>query len=252
MQLGHWQLLADAVARRDTLGAETRADVMAALGWPMDKAEVQARGQALADDWRVVGLRQIEREGRLQERRVWLQGLHSGRIAWLLDYAQGGRGFETAWVPAQSYRGSLHFYPGQAPLRAIAGADIELLAPGAGAPLGEAAWRDALAQLSQRMAANPLQPVQPLWCGQGRLQISAGQWYAVWPQQGEASALVPLALADDQAWQLQALGGGAPMALFGEWEGGQQQGRWRLLSAWQASDGQAPWTNIWQNRGDVL
>lgn len=252
VQLGHWQLLADAVARRDALSAETRADVMAALGWPMDKAEVQARGEALADDWLVVGLRQIEREGRLLERRVWLQGQHSGRIAWLLDYAQGGRGFETAWVPAQSYRGSLHFYPGQAPLRAIAGADIELLAPGAGAPLGEGAWRDALAQLSQRVAANPLQPVQPLWCGQARLQVSAGQWYAVWPQGDAAAALVPLAVADDHAWQLQALGGGAPMALFGEWEGGQPSGRWRLLSAWQAGDGQAPWTNIWQNRGEVL
>lgn len=154
-------------------------------------------------------------------------------------------------MPAQSYRGSLHFYPGQAPLRAMAGADIELLAPGAGAPLGEAAWRDALAQLSQRIAANPLQAVQPLWCGQARLQTSDGQWYALWPQGQQAATLVPLAIDDDPAWQLQALGGGAPMALFGEWESSPQQGRWRLLSAWQQPGGEAPWTNIWQNRGDV-
>ena len=90
VQLGHWQLLVEAVERRDSLPAEVRADVMAALGWSMDKVEVQAQGQAVTDRWRVAGMRMIEREGRLLERRVWLQGLQSGRMALMLDYAQGG------------------------------------------------------------------------------------------------------------------------------------------------------------------
>src|SRR2546427_6884755 len=62
----------------------------------------------------------IEREGRLMERRVWLQGQRTGRMALVLDYAQGGRGFESAWVPGHRYGCALNFYPGHAPLRAIA------------------------------------------------------------------------------------------------------------------------------------
>jgi hypothetical protein len=91
---------------------EVKADVMAALGWPMDKAEVQARGETISDDWRVLGQRLIEREGRLLERRVWLQGLNTGRAALMLDYAQGGRGFETAWVSGGATH-SLELLPGQ-------------------------------------------------------------------------------------------------------------------------------------------
>jgi hypothetical protein len=105
-----------------------KADVMAALGWPMDKAEVQARGETISDDWRVLGQRLIEREGRLLERRVWLQGLNTGRAALMLDYAQGGRGFETAWVSGGAYRTALSFYPGRASLRAVAVNGVEALA----------------------------------------------------------------------------------------------------------------------------
>ena len=36
VQLGHWQLIIDAVRRRESLSPEVKADVMAALGWPMD------------------------------------------------------------------------------------------------------------------------------------------------------------------------------------------------------------------------
>ena len=251
VQLGHWQLLVDAVERRDALSPKLKANVMAALGWPMDKAEVQAQGEALADEWLVVGLRMIEREGRLTERRVWLQGLQSGRVALLLDYAQGGRGFETAWVPGQSYRAQLHFYPGQAALRAIAANGAELLDAAQALLLSATAWADSLQHLSQRIAGNPLQAVQPLWCGQARLQFADGQWLALWPQGAEQWAPVPLAIAEEQAWQLQALSGGAPMALFGEWEPGPQIGRWRLLSAWQSTESGTGWAQAWQNPGEL-
>ena len=71
--------------------------------------------------------RLIEREGRLLERRVWLQGLNTGRTALMLDYAQGGRGFETAWVSGGAYRTALSFYPGRASLRAVAVNGVEAL-----------------------------------------------------------------------------------------------------------------------------
>lgn len=248
VQLGHWQLLVDAVERRDSMPADVKVDVMAALGWPLDKAEVQAQGQAVNDQWRVAGIRLIEREGRLLERHVWLQGLQSGRMALLLDYAQGGRGFETAWVQGASYSGSLHFYPGRAALRALAAGDMQLLE--SDAVLNAGVLGDALQQLSQRIASNPLQPTQPLWCANAGLNFVDGQWFAAWPLP-ESMAPVPVVIQDAEAWRLLALTGGAPVALFGEWEAGPQIGRWRLLSAWQTAEQRGALSCIWQNRGEL-
>ena len=250
VQLGHWQLLVDAVERRESLSPEVKADVMAALGWPMDKAEVQAQGQAVTDEWRAVGLRMIEREGRLTERRVWLQGLQSGRMALLLDYAQGGRGFESAWVQGASYRGSLNFYPGQGALRALAASDMQL--QDADAPMTADVLGDPLLQLSLRIAASPLQFAQPLWCAQAGLSYVEGQWFAAWPQADAQMAPVPVVVSDNEAWRLLALTGGAPVTLFGEWEAGPQIGRWRLLSAWLANEDGGTLTPIWHNRGEML
>lgn len=250
-RLGHWQLLVDAVQRRESLSAPVRADVMAALGWPMDKAEVQAMGEQVSDEWHVLGLRTIEREGRLMERRVWLQGRQSGRAALVLDYAQGGRGFETAWLVERSYRCALHFYPGRAPLRALlAGGHAEALTEQA-APLDIAVVAVALADLTQRVAGNPLQATQPLWCAQVQLQFAQAQWWALWPaQDGVASGPVPALIADDEAWHLLALTGAAPMQLFGEWEPGRGHvGCWRLLSAWQA-DAVGALQCIWHHRSE--
>ncbi|MEG0556649.1 MAG: SWIM zinc finger family protein [Comamonas sp.] len=257
VQLAHWQLLVDAVQRRESLTAEVKADVMAALGWPVDKTEVLAQGQAVADEWLVVGLRLMEREGRLMERRVWLQGLQTGRMALVLDYAQGGRGFETAWLAGRSYRCGLHFYPGQAAQRALlASSNAATLVEQDGLPLSAAVAAQPLMRLAQRVAANPLQPVQPLWCANSRLLPVDGQWQLAWPRESstqeegnQAWAPVPVAIADDEAWRLLALTGGEPLQFFGEWE----EGRWRLLSAWQA----APAANaadlqcVWQNRGEA-
>ena len=46
-----------------------------------------------------------------------------------------------------------------------------------------------------------------------RLQMVDGQWFALWPHNADAAALVPLALGDDEGWQLQAISGGAPVSL---------------------------------------
>ena len=246
-RMGHWQLVVDAVQRREALSPPVRADLMAALGWPLDKAEVQAQGEPLTDVWLVAGLRVIEREGRLLERRVWLHGLQSGRAALVLDYAQGGRGFDTVWLAGRAYGCALHFYPGQAPLRAIAahGNAEGLLPPGA-VPLAVA---QPLQQMGQRIAANPLQAVQPLWDAQAALAFVEGQWWATWPApQGSA---VPVAIADDEAWRLLALTGGTPLLLFGEWEAGRGQGgNWRPLSAWQA-DAAGAQQCVWHHRSEV-
>lgn len=252
--LGHWQLLVDAVQRREALSAPVKADVMAALGWSPDKAEVQALAEPLADEWHVAGLRMVEREGRLTERRVWLQGLQSGRAALVLDYSQGGRGFETAWLPGRVYRCALHFYPGRAPLRALlAGSNAGALVEQGARALTAAVAARPLDDLARRVAANPLQAAQPLWCDGAGLQHAEGQWWAVWPGvDGGAPGQVPALIADDEAWHLLALTGGAPMLLFGEWEPWRGHvGCWRLLGAWQA-DAAGAMQSIWHHRSETV
>lgn len=236
-QLGHWQLVIDAVRRREQLAPEVLADVQAALGWPLDKATVIAQSSAQVDTWFVIGQRLIEREGRLLERHVWLQGNETGHTAWLLDYTQGGRGFDSAWLVGQGYRGALHFYRGASPVRAVAvdmqwcTAQMPCQAPAfmTPEPCGVA---PCLHDLQQRIARNPLGMTQPFWCPDTHLlSTSGGQWCMAWPDQGTHSAhtaRVPVTIDDADAWQLLALGGGIPLTLFGAWE----QGRWHILSAW--------------------
>jgi len=129
-------------------------------------------------------------------------------------------------------------------------------------PLANSAVGDVLQLLGQRIAANPLQATQPLCQDRLRLVPAQGQWFAAWPQALDASPVapgtaapvqpVPVAIDDAEAWRLLALSGGAPMQLFGEWEPGPAVGRWRLLSAWQAREGETAQQCIWQNQGDPV
>ncbi|MPM60510.1 hypothetical protein SDC9_107361 [bioreactor metagenome] len=229
--LGQWQLLIDAARRREQLPSQMLADVMAAIGWSQDKAELLAASPAVADTWRVLGACQIEGQGRLVERRVWLWGEQTRRMALLQDYAHGGRGDERAWVVGRCYAGGLHFYPGAAPLRAMAADDCTLADPSgnASASLVEhsaaaQSWND----MAQRVAGNPLQTLQPLMLRDARLQRAEGHGWQALVMHGDAPRVLRLDLPDEQAWTLLATSGGHPLLLMGEW----WDERWRVLSAW--------------------
>ena len=241
---GQWQLLLDAAQRREQLPPPLLSDLMFALGWTQDKAELLADAPAVTDTWRVMGVCQIEGQGRLVERRVWLWGEATQRMALLQDYAHGGRGYERAWVAGRRYAGGLHFYPGGAPLRAMAAEDCSLLdqADGAAPHLlahSEAAqgWSD----LAERVAGNPFVTLQPLMLRDVRLvHTDARRWQAATSQ-----ALVQLELADEHGWGLLAASGGQPLLFMGEWS----DARWRVLSAWKVDEGGA--SLVWAQSGEL-
>lgn len=233
--LGQWQLLLDAAARREQLPKPMLDDAMTALGWNQDKAELLAASPAVADQWLVLGGCQIEGQGRLVERRMWLWGEQSRRMALLQDYAHGGRGYERAWVVGRRYTASLHFYPGGAPLRAIAADNSSLLEEQtASAPnlLAHSAPQQGWRDLAERLAGNPFQLLQPLMLQGVRLHRVEGQGWRAMVSDGTAERVLHLDLPDAQAWSLMAASGGHPMLAVGEWS----DERWRLLSAWNASD----------------
>jgi SWIM zinc finger len=119
VRLGLLQLATEALTRREQLPAPVQADLRTLCGWPVDQADVLASGERVDDRWAVLAAVIEEREGRLMERRVWLQGEQTGRRAWLLEHAHGGKGFNGLWVPGTAVVATLAMFPGASPMRAL-------------------------------------------------------------------------------------------------------------------------------------
>jgi len=228
-RLGLLQLACDALSRRTALSAGLQADLRVVAGWPQDKADVLAHGERVADRWTVLGVIHDERDAKLIERRVWLQGQRSGRRAWLLDHAFGGRGFEQGWIAGTGVAADCVFFPGASPLRALA---VDPLGAPAAATWPQPQLADEWQAIAARIAACPwgqlhplvLPDAVPLRTGERTLAVMAGR-------------AVPLALGEPDAWSLLAASGGHPLQLFGEWDGRHL----RPLTAWRAGDPGACW-----------
>jgi hypothetical protein len=215
--LGQLQVLSGAFRRLDALPAPVRTDVRSAVGITLDGETVLANGEKLADDWRVLG-QSIDAEDRLWVRRVWLQGVRSGRRAMLLDYAHGTRRFEDTYVTGACRAMTVVFFPGNAPLRALALDDaqpsIQPRAQPAAAP-AQTKLDEALDTLSQAVAANPWQWPQPMLFGDGVPRFDAVGWCL----QTAARQRLRLAIRDENGWRLLAESGGQAVTVFGEWDG---------------------------------
>lgn len=221
------QLTIEATRRRAVLDTAALADLRLALGWTLEKEEVLAQGERLRDDWLVLAVAVEQRDAKLQERRVWLQGLASGRRALLVDFAFGGSGFDAAWIAGHVHKAEVAFYPGAAPLRALVAAQEDVL-PGP-MPQSEASseWQDA----AQRWSRNPWLRLQPLLIPQAAPVRGQEAWTV-----DTGAGRLPLRIADESAWALAAQTGGHAVPLFGEWDGT----RLTPLTAWTT---EGLWTN---------
>jgi hypothetical protein len=224
-RLAMLQLACDGLARRAALPPADQADLRNVLGWPVERADVMAQGQPLADRWCVLGVALDDRDAKLTERRVWLHGYASGRRALLLDHAFAGKGFEQGWVAGVEVAASLVFYPSAAPMRALC--DAPAVSGIATLPDIFDEWQTVAA----RMAAHPFVPLHPLLCRDAVL-LHADGWQVV-----TGGRALPLAIEASDAWALQARGGGRPLQLAGEWDGR----RFAPLTAWAASGAPPLW-----------
>ena len=228
-RLGMLQLICDAMARRSSLSAALQAELRTVLGWPHDKADVLADGERVHDRWTVLGVATDERDDKLIERRVWLHGEQTGRRAWVLDHAFGGRGFEQAWLTGTSIECTLAFFPGASALRALA---AEVHGPPQHAVWPSTTLNEEWQRVAMRVAASPWVNVHPVVIPD-----------AVPCLAGERLALVadgrswPLMVRDTDTWTLLAYSGGHPVQVMGEWNGRVL----RPLTAWRATDASAVW-----------
>lgn len=228
-RLGLLQLACEALLRRPALSPAVQADLRVVVGWPQDKAEVLAEGERVADRWTVLGVIHEERDAKLVERRVWLQGKRSGRRAWLLDHAFGGRGFEQGWMVGAGVEAAVVFFPGASGLRALA---VDPLGAPGGPVWPQPALADEWQAMATRVAACPWVSLHPLTLT-GAVPLRAGE--RLLAVAGERA--LPLAIGDADTWSLLAASGGHPLQLFGEWDGQVL----RPLTAWRVDEPIACW-----------
>jgi hypothetical protein len=209
-ELGRIALLTEAFHRLDDLPSPLQADVLRHLGWALRKPEVLERGERVQDLWVVLG-RAEEEDELLRTRRDWLAGVDSGRVALVLQFAHGTRGFDTVLDPGTMAEGELCFWPGANPQRALV---VEGLSSGVavGSLPGHEDIEAFLDRVSAEIARDPwarrsggaLRQVIPL--------VRKDEWW-LRDRRGRG-----LRLQMDQPWTLLAISGGHPVDVAVEWD----------------------------------
>ncbi len=117
-ELGLLHLIAQAGRRLPSLPGELADAVATASGWQVRHADVLG-GVPETDEWFVAG-RSDTREDRIEVRRLWLRGVHSGRWAMLLSFAAYRQSLDDSFTVGTVVHADIHRYPGGS-LRALAG-----------------------------------------------------------------------------------------------------------------------------------
>jgi hypothetical protein len=205
-------LLLEAFGRLNDLPAGTQADVRTLLGLSLREDEVLA-GESFRDHWMVLG-QKIEEEDRLRTIRTWLLGQASGRAALLLEFSYTGQPLKSTLIPGLRFDADLVFYPSNFPLRALIkqrhSGSVPLDA-GAGHPDIDS----ALHAYCTALARHP-------WlerCPMPLQQVSIVRHHNRWAICDNARRVLPLSPRYPHGWELLALSGGAPISLFGEFDG---------------------------------
>jgi hypothetical protein len=213
-RLGQLALLADAWTREADLPPSLRADLRAAIGFSLKKEEVAATGEAVQDRWLVAGQLLEEGDDGLWSQRTWLLGQASGRAGLVRRYARGPVGFGPAIVPGTILPATLRYWPSAAPLRVLIAERSEQVEWDSPRLPGHDSVDGFLAEVAETTAALPwvgllpcaLRDVIPL-------RTADGAWWV------RDAAGHGLRLSRGAPWSLLAVSGGAPLDVFGEWNG---------------------------------
>jgi hypothetical protein len=204
-RLGRLHLLLQAYRRLAQLPPELQAEVRARVGMP-DLPGVT--GRTVREHWNIMG-RRVEDDGRLQVQRTWLRGA-GGDYALVLAFAPMNRPLDLSLPPLRGFEGELEYHPASWPQRAQVRQREPLAA--FGEPAGGSAGA-ALEAYAGACAASPWLEQFPM-CLRGVPRHGSGGW-ALHTGEGR----LPLTPRYARGWTLAALSGGAPLNLFGEWDG---------------------------------
>jgi len=209
-------LLARAHEQLDTLPPDLAATVRSRVGYPTGRKDVLTR-PAVTDHWAVLGVRDLV-DGTVPGRRIWLRGRDSGQWAMLLTFGTpGGAGGwqdpDTARLrPGSELHASLHYYPGQPSMRAVAG---ERQAQPVPVKRPDVAG-DADALLTEYASGLERDPWLTVWpallTGTPVVPGRGTRWRLI----DRVGAALPLA-GRESLWTLLAVSGGGPVTVAAEW-----------------------------------
>jgi hypothetical protein len=211
-EMAQLALLSQAYRRLGSLPAALQHDVKTAIGWVVNQDEVLTEA-GVSDHWLVCG-NHTQDDERVSRRACYLRGRDSGRWAMLLQFSAGAQALPPPLLAGTCHQGTLHFYPGALPLRVLFGADVQL-ANASAPPAPPADLGALLTGYAQALAANPFIEHYPMLLEQVAPQLD-GDRFALRARDG---ALLPIERAFRHGWQLHALAGGAPVRVFGVWNG---------------------------------
>lgn len=229
-EAGRWWLAVRGWQQFDDLDEATRADLRVVLGWHLASGDVRA-GDAIADDWGVLGAYRSEDDSAISQQRTWLRGERTGELVQILDFGAQGRPLPIARLAGSVLTATLARYPGHRPRRALFTEEPQALDRlcGFGPGITVDAARTALITGWQH---NPWADRAPVVLG-GAIGRSTGS-------AGETIGLLTDADGDrvrltDDPLHLLALTGGLPVTIFGELE----RDRFRPLAV-ELDDGPVP------------
>lgn len=210
-RLGRLHLLLAAADQPFPDDPSLRAEVDQWLGYTVPQETVLA-GAEVTDRWFVAG-RTVEEEDRIITVLTWFRGARSGRWACWIQSAPAQQPVFTPMPLGRWLEGSLCFYPGVQPVRAV-WKNPPMVVDGGGEILTESV-EAMLARYAALQAENPWR-VQMPFCISAVAAESAGQACLV---EAEGAAL-PLAASPALTHSMMAVDGGCPAAVCGLWDGG--------------------------------
>lgn len=232
-KIGELQLLLQSFKQREKLSPLQLEDLLDALGRVQRKKDIVAQNEPIEDQWLVLAqLEEIDAEGR-NMRRVWLQGLQTGKNALLIDYSFGSRGFEQNYFLGQLLSAKLYYYPSAYPQRAILQEQQQSAQKGPFQIQMAENWQAAQKQYAQALGKNPWLNYQLFLVQNLRLEQQADERFILLDQNGQ---FLPFQTKIEQSlWRILAYAAEADIHLIGEW----QNGQFRPLSIFKQGQPQA-------------
>ncbi|MBY0547517.1 MAG: hypothetical protein K2W95_09510 [Candidatus Obscuribacterales bacterium] len=244
----HWQdrlldrlarihLLLEAYRRIDALPAPLACELRNLIGYNVPQEEVLARA-GINDTWYVTG-QSVEEDERLKSQRTWLYGETTGKSALVLAFAFGNAYLDTSLLPGTKVEAEIVYFPGNTQSRALIKSRRGQPCPYNSIPCSANTVNSVFAAWGESLAKNPWTELCPVALKDVRaVPIDGGK---LWELQDEAGHCIQMSTTRDVAWSIMALSRGAPMNLFGEWNGRRiyplsvsQEGRFMRCNAFVA------------------
>lgn len=214
-RLSRIHLLVEAYSRIDRLPGPLAAELRNLIGFNVPQEEVLAQ-PGITDTWYVTG-QSIEEDERLRTQRTWLYGESTGKSALVLAFAFGNMYLDTSLQPGTKVEAEVVYYPGNTQIRALIKSRKGRPTPFNAIPCSENTVNSVFDAWGQSLAQNPWIELCPVALKEVRsVPLNDGKH---WELQDETGHCIKMSTTRDAAWSIMAFSRGAPMNLFGEWNG---------------------------------